>query len=108
MQPALKQIRPLLGRVLIQKYVPPKKTTSGVLLPNSKEGLNIGKVIAVGPGKLTDEGKVLTPAVKVGDYVLLPQYGSSAVPKTEGLEDLAIYQSEDIIAIVEGDFNNKV
>mmetsp|Transcript_2955 Transcript_2955/g.3025 ORF Transcript_2955/g.3025 Transcript_2955/m.3025 type:complete len:109 (+) Transcript_2955:27-353(+) len=108
MQPVLKRVQPLLGRVLIQKYVPSRKTQSGVLLPESKTGSNIGLVIDIGAGKVTDNGTVIKPTLKVGQHVLLPEYGGVKVPKAEGKEALLIYQEEDIIAVVEGDFNNKI
>jgi chaperonin GroES len=108
MQPVLKKVQPLLGRVLIQKYVPSKKTSSGVLLPDSKNTSNIGLVVEVGSGKLNENGQQIKPTLKAGQYVLLPEYGGVKVPKTESKEELVIFQEEDIIAVVEGDFNTKI
>lgn len=108
MQPKLKSVTPLLGRVLIQKYVPPKKTSSGVLLPDSKVTSNIGKVIEVGPGKLNEKGENIKLRLKKGEYVLLPEYGGYKIPKTETHDDLVIYQEEDIIAVVQGEFNTNI
>lgn len=107
-QQNLKKVQPLLSRVLIQKLVPPKKSNSGLLLPDSKTSSNIGKVVAVGAGKVLENGKILAVNVKVGDFVLLPDYGGIKVPKTNDSEDLLLYHSEDILAIVEGDFNTKI
>lgn len=108
MQPALKKVQPLLGRVLVQKYLPPKKTSSGVLLPESKMASNIGQVLEVGPGKVNENGQQIQPSLKQGQFVLLPEYGGYKVPKVENQENLIIFQEEDIIAVVEGDFNTKV
>lgn len=108
MQPVIKKVQPLMGRVLVQKYVAPRKTASGVLLPEAKNSSNIGIVLDVGAGKINDNGQVIKPTLKAGQYVLLPEYGGLRVPKTENKEDLAIYQEEDILAIVEGDFNMKI
>ena len=107
MQP-LKNVKPLLGRVLVQKFVPPKKTSSGILLPDSKNVSNIAKVIEVGPGRVSENGNTIKTELKSGQYVLLPEYGGVKIPKTETYEDLYIFQHEDIIAIVEGEFNNKI
>jgi chaperonin GroES len=108
MNPLLKKVKPLLGRVVVQKYVAPKKTTSGILLPDSKVANNVAKVIEVGPGRLSDNGTLIPPTLKAGEYVLLPEYGGIKLPKTEGYEELYIYQHEDIVAVVEGEFNNKI
>jgi len=108
MQPVLKKVQPLLGRILIQKYVPPKKTSSGVLLPENKMASNIGQVVEVGPGRINENGQQIKPSLKQGQFVLLPEYGGYKVPKTNGEENLIIYQEEDIIAVVEGEFNTKV
>ena len=107
MQP-LKNVRPLLGRVLVQKYVAPKKTTSGILLPDSKTVNNIAKIIDVGPGRVTENGATVKPTLQAGQFVLLPEYGGIKIPKTENYEELYIYQNEDIIAVVEGTFNDKI
>ena len=107
MQP-LKNVKPLLGRVLVQKYVAPKKTTSGILLPDSKTVNNIAKVIDVGPGRVTENGNTVKSVLQAGQYVLLPEYGGVKIPKTEKYEELYIYQHEDIIAVVEGTFNDKI
>jgi len=108
MQPILKNIKPLFGRVLVQRYVPPKKSSSGILLPDSKLSSNIGKIVDVGPGKVNDNGQVIKPHIQVGQFVILPEYGAVKLPKTQTHEDLVIYQEEDIIAVVEGDFNDRL
>ena len=97
-----------MGRILVQKYVPSKKTSNGILLPDSKNTSNVALVLEVGPGKVNDNGNLIKPTLKAGQWVLLPEYGGVKVPKTESKEELLIYQEEDIIAVVEGDFNTKI
>ncbi|CAJ1967784.1 unnamed protein product [Sphenostylis stenocarpa] len=74
-----KRLIPLFNRVLVEKIVPPSKTNTGILLPESSSKLNSGKVIAVGPGIHDKEGKLIPVAVKEGDTVLLPEYGGTEV-----------------------------
>ena len=106
MQP-LKKVQPLLSRVLVQKVVPPKKTSNGILLPDSKVASNIGQVVEVGPGSNVD-GVFVKTTLKVGQFVLLPEYGAVKVPKVDGKDDLLIYSESDILAVVEGEFNTKI
>ncbi|KAL8493726.1 hypothetical protein ACS0TY_024780 [Phlomoides rotata] len=74
-----KRLIPLLNRVLIEKITPPSKTTAGILLPEKTSKLNSGKVVAVGPGSHTREGKLIPVSVKEGDTVLLPEYGGTEI-----------------------------
>lgn len=77
------------------------KTKSGIYLPETvdKERPEQGKVIAVGPGKLSDEGKRIPMNVKKGDVVLFTKYGPSEI-KVDGKEYL-IAREEDILAVLE-------
>ncbi|KAI7757897.1 hypothetical protein M8C21_025114 [Ambrosia artemisiifolia] len=74
-----KRLIPCLNRVLVEKIVPPSKTTAGILLPEKSSKLNSGKVIAVGPGTRDKSGNNIPVAVKEGDTVLLPEYGGTEV-----------------------------
>ncbi|BBG99597.1 chaperonin 10 [Prunus dulcis] len=74
-----KRLVPLLNRVLVERIVPPSKTTTGILLPEKSAKLNSGKVIAVGPGTRDKEGSFIPATVKEGDTVLLPEYGGTEV-----------------------------
>ena len=107
-QQSFKKVQPLLGRVLVQKLVPPKKTGSGILLPDAKNQTNIGRIISIGSGKVLENGTISKINLQEGQYVLLPDYGGVKVPKTNEMDDLLLYHAEDILAIVEGDFNNKI
>lgn len=92
-------IQPLLDRVLLEKTEAEKKTASGIILTeNSKDQPSTGKVVAVGPGKTDDSGKLLQPEVSVGDVVIYKQYATTEV-KQDGKEYL-IVDSKDILAIV--------
>ncbi|KAK2981084.1 hypothetical protein RJ640_012039 [Escallonia rubra] len=74
-----RRLIPSLNRVLIEKIVPPSKTSSGILLPETTNKLNSGKVVAVGPGYPVTNGKIIPVSVKEGDTVLLPAFGGVQV-----------------------------
>ena len=94
-------IKPLSDHIVIEPLKQEEKTKSGILLPDTaeKERPEQGKVVAVGPGKKTDEGKVVPLEVKVGDVVLFTKYGPNEV-KIEETEYL-IAREEDILGILE-------
>jgi chaperonin GroES len=95
------KIRPLQDRVIVKRLEEEEKTKGGIIIPDTaKEKPQEGKVIAVGKGKLTDEGKVIPLDVKVGDKILFAKYGGTEV-KIEGEEHL-IMREEDILGIIEG------
>lgn len=95
------QIRPLADHVLIEPLKQEEKTKSGILLPETaeKERPEQGKVIACGPGKKTDDGKLVPMEVKPGDIVLFTKYGPNEVKINE--KDYLICKEEDILAIIE-------
>ena len=94
-------IKPLSDHIVIEPLKQEEKTKSGILLPETaeKERPEQGKVVAVGPGKKTDEGKVVPLEVKVGDVVLFTKYGPNEI-KIEEVEYL-IAREEDILGILE-------
>jgi chaperonin GroES len=95
------KIRPLADRVIVKRLEEEEKTKGGIIIPDTaKEKPQEGKVIAVGKGKLTEDGKVLPLDVKVGDRILFGKYSGSEV-KIEGEEHL-IMREEDILGIIEG------
>jgi chaperonin GroES len=73
-----KRILPLLNRVVIRKVDPEAKTKSGIIL-TKPDGLNYGVVLGVGPGTYDSNGKIIPLSVKIGDKVLLPEFGGSKV-----------------------------
>jgi chaperonin GroES len=95
-------IRPLHDRVIVKRLEEERKTSSGIVIPDSAaEKPDQGKVIAVGPGKLLDDGRMLPLDVKVGDKVLFGKYAGTAV-KIKG-EELLVMREEDIMGVIEGD-----
>ncbi|MFH1509105.1 MAG: co-chaperone GroES [bacterium] len=93
-------VKPLYDKVLLKPIEEDETTASGIVLPDTheKEKPEKGEVVAVGEGKLTDDGKRIAPDVKVGDKVLFSKYGPTDV-KIDG-EDMLIVGSEDILAIL--------
>ena len=90
-------LRPLDDRVVVEGLEAEEKTAGGILLPDTaKQKPQQGKVIAVGPGKLTDSGSRTALAVKVGDTVLFGKYSGSDV-EVSGRE-LKILREADILA----------
>lgn len=96
------RIKPLGDRVIIEiEKEKGGKTKSGIYLPDTvdKERPEQGTVVAVGPGKLSDEGKRVPVTVKKGDVVLFTKYGPNEI-KVDGKEYL-IAREEDILAVLE-------
>lgn len=93
-----KSIVPLLDRVLVQRVKAQAKTASGLYLPEKNvEKLNQGTVLAVGPGFTDANGNKVTPQVQVGDQVLIPQYGGSAI-KLKDDEEVILFRDSEILA----------
>ena len=92
-------MKPLADRVVIKPSPAEEKTKGGIILPDTaKEKPVMGEVVAVGPGKVSDDGTKITPEVKVGDKVLYGKYSGTEV-MIEGDEYL-IMREADIFAIV--------
>ena len=94
-------IKPLADHILIEAIKEDEKTQAGIFLPQTaeKERPEQGIIIAIGSGKMTNEGKILPMTVKPGDKVLFTKYGPTEI-KIDGKEYL-IAREEDILAIVE-------
>lgn len=95
---SFKKILPLLNRIVIRKIEPQTKTASGIII-NKPETANYGVVLEAGPGAYDSNGKVVPLSLKVGDTVLLPEYGGQKVKLNE--QELFIYKDTDIIARLE-------
>lgn len=95
-----KEIIPLGDRVLVKPMEREKKTKSGIIIPDTvdKERPEMGRVIAVGEGKITDEGKVIPVKVKVGATVLFTKYGPDEVKIDD--EEYLIVSEGNILAII--------
>ncbi len=95
------KIRPLQDRVIVKRLEEEEKTKGGIIIPDTaKEKPQEGKVIAVGKGKMTEEGKLIPLDVKVGDKILFGKYSGTEI-KIEGDEHL-IMREEDILGVIEG------
>ena len=91
------KLQPLGDRVVVQPTPKEEVTKGGIVLPDTvQEKPQEGKVIAVGPGKLTDEGKRIVMDVKVGDTVIYAKYGGTEIKEDD--EELIILRESDILA----------
>ena len=91
------KLQPMGDRLVVKPMQSEEKTKSGIYLPDTaKEKPQEGKVIAVGPGRVTDEGKRIPPDVEVGDIIIYTKYGGSEI-KIDG-EELIIMRESDILA----------
>jgi len=94
------KIRPLQDRVIVKRLAEEEKTKGGIIIPDTaKEKPVEGKVIAVGKGKVKEDGNVIKMDVKVGDKILFSKYGGTEV-KIDGEEHL-IMREDDILGIIE-------
>ncbi len=92
-------VKPLGDRIFVKVSESEERTAGGILLPdNAREKPQVGEVTAVGPGKLTEEGKRQPMDVKVGDKVLYSKYAGTEV-KLAG-EDYVLLSEKDILAVV--------
>jgi chaperonin GroES len=95
------KIRPLHDRVIVKRLEEERKTASGIVIPDTAaEKPDQGEVLAVGKGKVTDEGKLVPLDVKVGDKVLFGKYSGQTV-RVKG-EELLVMREEDIMGVIEG------
>jgi chaperonin GroES len=93
-------IRPLHDRIIVERLEEETKTAGGIIIPDTaKEKPQQGKIIAVGKGKITEDGKVLPLDVKVGDRVLFGKYAGTEI-KIEGKEFMMM-REDDILGVVE-------
>ena len=98
---AATKIQPLSDRVVVQSLAEAEQTRGGLYIPDTaKEKPQQGEVVAVGPGKLSDEGARLAPDVKVGDRVLYGKYSGTEV--TVDGEEFLILRESDILAVLKG------
>ena len=94
------KIRPLQDRIIVKRMEEEEKTKGGIIIPDSaKEKPMEGEVIAVGSGKVLENGQKAVPEVKAGDRVLFSKYAGTEV-KIEGEEHL-IMREDDILGIIE-------
>ena len=93
------KIRPLHDRVIVKRIEEERKTPGGIVIPdNAAEKPDQGEVLAIGTGKVMDDGKVRALEVKVGDRVLFGKYSGQTV-KVKG-DELLVMREEDIMGVV--------
>jgi chaperonin GroES len=93
------KIRPLHDRVIVKRLDNERKTSSGIVIPdNAAEKPDQGEIVAVGPGKRDDSGKLIAIDVKVGDRVLFGKYAGQTV-KVDG-DELLVMREEDLMGVV--------
>jgi len=96
----MKKIRPLHDRVIVRRLEEERKTAGGIVIPDTaKEKPVQGEVIAVGTGKILEDGKVRPVDVKVGDKILFGKYTGTEV-KVDG-EEMVILREDDVLAVIE-------
>ncbi len=92
-------IQPLGDRILVEVLEAKEQTKSGIVLPDTaKEKPQEAKVVAVGKGRVSDEGKVIAPQVKVGDKILFGKYSGTEITIDE--KEYLILKEEDILAVI--------
>ena len=93
------KLRPLGDRILVKRIKEEEKTKGGIIIPDTaKEKPQEGKVMAVGKGKVAEDGKLIPPEVKAGDKILFGKYSGSEI-KLEG-DDLIVLREDDILGII--------
>src|SRR5258708_13164119 len=93
------KIRPLHDRVIVKRVDQERKTASGIVIPdNVAEKPDQGEVVAVGPGKKDDNGKLIPVDLKVGDRILFGKYSGQTV-KVEG-DELLVIPAENVMACI--------
>jgi chaperonin GroES len=97
---SLEHIRPLGNRVLVKRSQA-KTSRGGIILPDSaQEKPKQGEVVAVGPGKVDEEGRLKAMQVKVGDTILFTSYAGTEVKSEAGDQELLIMSEDDILGIL--------
>jgi chaperonin GroES len=93
-------LQPLGDRIIVKPLEAEEKTKGGIVLPDTaKEKPQEGKVVAVGKGKVLDNGQVQKPEVKVGDRILYGKYSGTEITTKTG-QELLIMREDDVLAVV--------
>jgi chaperonin GroES len=95
------KLQPLADRLVVKPMAKEEVTKGGIFLPDTaKEKPQEGEVVAIGPGRMTDEGKRIAMEIKVGDRVIFTKYGGSEI-KIDDVE-MIILRESDVLAIKKG------
>ncbi|MCB1827660.1 MAG: co-chaperone GroES [Coxiellaceae bacterium] len=93
-------IRPLHDRLVIERLEEERKSAGGIVIPDSAtEKPSQGKVVAIGPGKMLDDGKVIPLGVRVGETVLFGKYSGTEVKI--GGKEMVVMREDDIMGVIE-------
>lgn len=99
---AMKKLVPLLDRVLIKRAEAISRTAGGIVIPEKAQSKVLhGEVVAVGPGSRKDNGDFIPLLVKIGDKVLLPEYGGTKVSLENDEKEYHLFRESDILAKIE-------
>ena len=94
------KIRPLQDRIIVKRIEEEEKSKGGIIIPDTaKEKPQEGKVVAVGKGKVNDDGKIMPLDVKVNDRILFGKYSGSEI-NIDGAEHL-IMREDDVLCVIE-------
>jgi chaperonin GroES len=94
------KIKPINDRVLVERIEEEQKTSGGIIIPDTaKEKPQEGKVIAVGSGKMGEDGKRIPPQVNAGDRILFSKYAGTEI-KVDGVEHVFM-REDDILAVID-------
>lgn len=97
---AYMNIRPLQDRVIVKRKEAEDRTAGGIVIPDTaREKPSRGEVIAVGGGKVLDDGRIRPPSLKVGDEILFGKYSGTEV-KLDG-DEMVVMREEDVMAVIE-------
>jgi chaperonin GroES len=95
------KLRPLHDRIIVKRLAEERTSAGGIVIPDSATEKPIqGKVIAVGNGKVLEDGKVRSIDIKVGDTILFGKFGGTDV-KVDG-DELLVMREDDVMAVIEG------
>ncbi|MFA5392291.1 MAG: co-chaperone GroES [Candidatus Paceibacterota bacterium] len=93
-------IKPLSDHIFVETLNEEKTTKTGIIIPyTAEEKPVVGKIIAVGPGKTTEEGKLIPLSVKIGDKILFTKYAPNEIKIDE--KEYLVIREDDILAIIE-------
>ena len=93
-------LKPLNDRIVVKAVTPEEKTTGGIILPDSaQEKPTEAEVVAVGPGKVLENGKVVPLEIKPGDRIIYAKYGGTEIKV--GNEEYVILRQDDVLAVRE-------
>lgn len=98
MSNTFRRIAPTLNRILIKKSEPIEKTASGLILSQAKSE-NVGEVVAIGEGNFDQNGKRIPVTVKVGQTILLPDFGGQKVELKDG--EYYLFRDSDVLGVLE-------